>query len=323
MIGRLRLLALTLLAMTVALSVPAYAQTYPSKLVKLIVPLTPGSPIDVLARLYSPPLSSALGQTVVIENRPGAGTTMGAKAVASAEPDGHTLLLASTSHPISAAMYPNLSYDPYLDFAAVAALATTPWVLVIETSVPAASLQELVAYAKANPGKLHFGFGVGTAPHIIGEAFKRMAGIDIASIPYKGGAQVVPDMLGGRIQINIGTPSTLLPLIRDGKLRALAVTGSERVRDLPAVPTMQESGYSGLPNANWAGILAPRGTPAAVAEKLSAALNGISRTPEMQASLAKLGFEAEIGSPGQFADFFASEKDKWEAAVKLSGVTVQ
>lgn len=294
-----------------------------STITKLIVPLTPGSPIDVLARLYAPQMSTALGHTVVVENRPGAGTTIAAKLVATSEPDGRTLLLASTSHPISAAVYRHLSYDPFNDFVAVAPMATTPWVIIVAPSVPAKSVRELVAYAKANPGAVYFGYGQGTAPHIIGEAIKRMHGVDIASIPYKGGAQVIPDMLGGRIQMNVGTPSTLLPLIREGKVKAIGVTANNRIPELPEVPTLAESGVMGLPELNWAGIIAPRGTPVGVVEKINAVVGEISKSPEATANFAKLGFRAQIGLPQEFAEFFASEKVKWAAAVKLAGVQVQ
>ena len=322
MIDRRRLLASSFaFGLATTASGAAFAQS--GTITRLIVPLTPGSPIDVLARLYAPHMSIALGHTVIVENRPGAGTTIAAKMVATSAPDGHTLLLASTSHPISAAMYRNLSFDPFKDFIAVAPTATTPWLIIVEPSVPAKSVRELVGYAKANPGAVHFGYGQGTAPHIIGDAIKKMNGVDIASIPYKGGAQVIPDMLGGRIQMNIGTPSTLLPLVREGKVKPVGVTSTRRIPELPDVPTLAESGITGLPELNWAGIIAPAGTPAPVIGKLNAVVNEISKAPEVTASLAKLGFQAQFGSPAEFAAFFASEKVKWDAAVKLAGVQVQ
>src|SRR6267142_5385443 len=221
---------------------PALAQTYPSKPIKMIVPYTPGSPVDVLARVVTQHVASRLGHAIVIDNRPGAGTTIGTKAAADAAPDGYTLVIAATSFIIAASLYPKLDYDPIKSFAPVAMLAVAPQTLVIAPSLTARTVPEFVAYAKANPGKLNFGFGLGTLPQILGESFKVVTGTDIASIPYKGGAQAITDMLGGRIQMNFGTQAKLLPLIQQGKVRALAVTTQTRSKDLPDVPTMIESG---------------------------------------------------------------------------------
>ena len=198
----------------------ADAQSYPVKPIKLIVPYTPGSPVDVLARVVTQPVAARLGQGIVIDNRPGAGTTLGTKMAASAEPDGYTLLIGATSFILSFSLYQNLDYDAR-SFVPVAMLAHSPQVLVIAPSVPAATVAEFVAYAKANPGRLNFGFGLGTLPQILGESFKVVTGTEIASIPYKGGAQAVTDMLGGRIDMIFGTTATLLPLIQQGKVRAL------------------------------------------------------------------------------------------------------
>ena len=246
----------------------AGAEPYPSKPIKLIVPYTPGSPVDVLARVVTQKVSVRLGQIIVIDNRPGAGTTIGSKLAAVAEPDGYTLLIGATSLIISASLYPNLDYDPVKSFVGVAMLAQSPQVLVIAPSIPAKTVQEFIAYAKAHPGKLNFGFGLGTLPHILGESFKAVTATNIASIPYKGGAQAITDMLGGRIDMNFGTQATLLPLIRQGKVRALAVTTATRARDLPEVPTMAESGLpqltlSFLGRASGAGRHAARDRPQA------------------------------------------------------------
>ena len=211
-----RVLAMALVALGLGLT-GAVAEPYPSKPIKLIVPYTPGSPVDVLARVVTQKVSVRLGQIIVIDNRPGAGTTIGSKLAAVAEPDGYTLLIGATSLIISASLYPNLDYDPVKSFVGVAMLAQSPQVLVIAPSVPAKTVQEFIAYAKAHPGKLNFGFGLGTLPHILGESFKAVTGTNIASIPYKGGAQAITDMLGGRIDMNFGTQATLLPLIRQGK----------------------------------------------------------------------------------------------------------
>ena len=221
----------------------------------MIAPFTPGSPVDVVARLLAQHLSTELKQSVVVENRPGAGTTIGMKAAALAEPDGYTLLFQSSSLVVAPAMYKNLDYDPLKSFAPVANVAWGSWVTVVPPSLPVRSPQELIAYAKAHPGTLNFGFGQGTAPQLVGEWFNKTNGLQIASVPYKGGMQAITDMLGGTIQLNIGTSSTLLPLIREGKIRAIAQWGKSRETDLPDVPTMIESGFPGLSLGFWVGTV--------------------------------------------------------------------
>ena len=217
-----------------------------------------------------PSLSSRLGQSVVIDNRAGGGTTIGLKAVMSAEPDGYTLLFSNTpTHVIAQLVAKGFTYDPIKDFVPVATVGTSTLALVVPPSVPAKTLPEFVAYAKANPGKLNFGFGQGTLPHLVGEAFKAAAGADIASIPYRGGAQAITDMLGGRIQMNLGATATLAPLVREGKLKALAVSSPQRHRDLPDVPTFTESGFPALTAVTYYGILGPAGLPAEIVERLN------------------------------------------------------
>ena len=300
----------------------ADAQSYPVKPIKLIVPYTPGSPVDVLARVVTQQVSARLGQSIVIDNRPGAGTTLGTKMAASAEPDGYTLLIGATSFILSFSLYQNLDYDAR-SFVPVAMLAHSPQVLVIAPSVPAATVAEFVAYAKANPGKLNFGFGLGTLPHILGESFKVVTGTEIASIPYKGGAQAITDMLGGRIDMNFGTTATLLPLIQQGKVRALAVTTQKRSKDLPGVPTMIESGLPQLALIFSAGLLAPAGTPGEIIARLNAEINEAMRAPELEASMAKLGFEPQIWSPQEYAAFLAEEVRRWPPIVKAAGVKAE
>jgi tripartite-type tricarboxylate transporter receptor subunit TctC len=244
---------------------------------------------------------------------PGAGTTIGTKAAAAADPDGYTILIGATSFIIAATLYPHLDYDPIKAFAPVAMLAVSPQMLVIASSVPAKTVPEFVAHAKANPGKLNFGYGLGTLPQILGEAFKTATGTDIASIPYRGGAQAMTDMLGGRIQMIFGTQSTLLPLIREGKIRALAVTTETRARDLPDVPTMAESGLPQLTLGFSAGILAPAGTPAEIVGKLNGEINAAMRSPELAASLEAgcvtrpktMRFENEAKQLGRWYDVYA------------------
>ncbi len=301
----------------------APAQTYPSRLIKIIVPVTPGSPTDVKARLLAPLLQANLGQTVIVENRPGAGGTIGIKAVATAEPDGHTLLLHTASFATAAVAYPNLGYDPIKDFAPVSTLGSSHWFVVIPPSLPVKTLAEFVAHSKANPGKLNFGFGLASTPHVLGEAFKVMSGADFASIPYRGGALAIGDMLGGRIHLNFGTPATLLPLIRDGRIRAIAVTNATRNSDQPDVPTVAEAGFPGLTATFWTGVMAPGGTPVAVVAKLNAAIHASVKTPEMQAGMAKTGFDTLIGTPQEFAATIASDIEKWGALIKMSGVKIE
>jgi tripartite-type tricarboxylate transporter receptor subunit TctC len=296
----------------------AIAQSFPAKPIKMVVPFTPGSPVDALARLATQHASVRLGQPFVLDNRPGAGTTIGTKAAASAEADGYTLLIAATSFIISSVLYPNPGYDVAKSFAPVAMLARSPQILVIAPDVPAKTVTELIA--KAHPGKLNFGFGLGTLPHILGETFKAVTETDIASIPYKGGAQAIADMLGGRIQMNFGTPPTLLPLIQDGKIRALAVTTDARYRDLPDVPTMIESGLPQLALTFSAGVLAPAGTPESILDAFNAAFREALQSPDLASSVAKIGFQPEPWPRQQYAAFLADEMKKWPPIVRASGV---
>ena len=314
------LLAASLIALG---SGPAAAQTYPSKPIKLIVPFTPGSPVDVLARLVSNHLSPRLGQTIVLENKPGAGTTIGTKIAASADPDGYTLMIAATSFVISSVMYPNAGYDPLKSFDAVAFLARSPQVLVITPDVPARNVQEFVSYAKANPGKLNFGFGLGTLPHVLGEYFKVLTKTDIASIPYKGGEQVRVDMLGGRIHMNFGPPPSVLALIQQGKVARLAVTTDTRYQGLPDVPTFTEAGLPQLSVSFTAGLLAPAGTPAPILRKLNEQTNETLRSPELIAAMDKLGFVPEPWTIAQYQEFLADEVKAWPDILKQTGVKMQ
>ena len=303
-------------------ALPANAQAYPSKPIRMIAPFTPGSPVDVVARLLAQYLSIQLGQNVVVENRPGAGTTIGMKAAALAEPDGYTLLFQSSSFVVAPAMYKNLDFEPAKSFTPVANVAWGSWVTVVPPGLPIRSPHDLIAYAKANPGKLNFGYGQGTAPQLVGEWFNLSNGLKIASVPYKGGMQAITDMLGGTIHLNIGTTATLLPLIREGKIRAIAQWGRTREADLPEVPTMIESGFPGLSLGFWVGLWAPAGTPAPIVDRLNAAANAALRSPEMTTSLRRLGVAPSLGSVADFAAFIADETPKWAKIVRESGVQV-
>ena len=313
---------LVALPAVLGLASPATAQGYPNRVIRMITPFTPGSPVDVAARLLAQHLGANLGQNVIVDNRPGAGTTTGMKAAAMAEPDGYTLLFQSSSLVVAPAMYKNLDYDPLKAFIPVANVASSHWVTVVPPSLPVRTVPEFIAYAKANPGKLNFGFGQGTAPQLVGEWLKVTNKLEIGSVPYRGGMQAVTDMLGGTIHLNIGTASTLVPLIQEGKLRAISVWGPTRFPELPDVPTMMESGFPGLSLYFWSGLWVPAGTPSAIVSRLNAETNAALRSPEMKASMDKLGIEATIGSAQDFAAFIADEAPKWSRIVEASGVKV-
>jgi tripartite-type tricarboxylate transporter receptor subunit TctC len=292
-------------------------QTYPSKPIKIICPLPSGSVVDVTVRLVTPGLSARLGLPVVVENRPGGGGTTGTKEFARAVSDGHTLLSSGLNGVFA---FKTLEYDPVRDFVPIAMAATHYWVLVVSPTLPVRSLLELIEHAKANPGRLNWGFGQGSSPQMFGELFKATAGIDVANIPYKSGTHAVPDMLGGRIDINFGTLSSLLPLIRDGKLRALAISGAARSPDLPDVPTMAESGFPHLTRGGWVGVWGPKGTPASVVSRLNSEINASITSPAMRAAMQKLDFEPLVGSPQDFAAFILDEMNAWTPAAKAAGI---
>jgi tripartite-type tricarboxylate transporter receptor subunit TctC len=301
----------------------SWAQAYPARPIRMIVPLTAGSPVDVVGRLLAQHLSTRLGQNVVVENRPGAGTTIGMKAASLAEPDGYTLLFQSSSMVVAPAMYKNLDFDPVKSFTPVANVAWGSWVTVVPPTLPVRTPQELIAYARANPDKLNFGYGQGTAPQLVGEWFNLTNGLKIASVPYKGGMQAITDMLGGTIHLNIGTSSTLLPLIRERKIRAIAQWGKSREADLPDVPTMIESGFPGLSLGFWVGLWAPAGTSAAIVNELNRATNAALGSPEMKEQMTRLGVAPSIGSVKDFADFIADETPRWADIVKVAGVQIE
>ena len=301
----------------------ALAQDFPSKVIRVIVPYTPGSPNDVVARLVAQQLQGNLSQPIVIDNKPGGGTTIGSKAAANAPADGYTLLFSSSALVIEPALTKQMEYDPQKDFTPIAFVASNSCLLTINAEVPANSVKEFVDYAKANPGKLSLGFAQGTVSQLVGEYFNRLHGLDITSVPYRGGALVIPDMLGGRIHVYWPTPATVLPLIREGRIKALATSSPERNPHLPDVPTMKELGLDALSLEFWAGMWAPVGVPADVVEKLNAAINEALQSPEMVASMRKLGFESRIGSSQDFAAFVATEIPRWTAVVKASGVKSQ
>ena len=306
-----------------ALVGPARAAAYPDRLIKLIVPFSPGGPVDVMARLVGQYLSAKLGQPVIVENRPGVGGTLASKLVAAAEPDGYTLLFASAgSLAISPALYRNIGYDPVAAFAPVAMVANHPLAMVVHPSLPAPSVKELVAYAKANPGKLNYGAPTGTPPHLMGELFRTLAGIDIVFVPYKGAAPALTDLIAGRTQMTILSTAIIVPPILAGKLRPLAVTSTTRWHELPDVPTMAQAGFPGFPQGSWTAVVAPARTPPEVVARLNATINEGLRSPELRDSLARLGAEIKIDTPAQLGALLAEELPKWAEVIKASGIIV-
>ncbi len=316
-----RCLAAALLSLGLSQS-PTQAQVYPDRVVKLIVPYSPGTPPDGAARIIAQQLQSRFGQSFLVENRPGGGTTIGVKSVVTAPPDGYTLLIAAPVIAYYSVLYPHLDFDPLKSLAPVATVFTWSHLMVVAPSVPAKTMGELVAHAKANPGKVVFGFGSGTTPHVLGSTFKQVTGLDLLSVPFRGGEQARAELLGGRVHINMAPVSTLLALVQDGRARALAFTGPARSPDLPDVPTMTESGLPQVgydPDA-WVGILAPANTPPAIVNRLNAAMNESLKSPEMETLARKLGYERKITTPQEFAAFLAREREKWPPLIIAAGI---
>jgi tripartite-type tricarboxylate transporter receptor subunit TctC len=297
----------------------AMAENFPSRPVRLIVGFPPGGPTDTQARLVAQWLSEQLGQPVLIDNRPGAGSNVGAAAVVNATPDGYTLLLVTASNTINATLYGNLSFDIVRDVAPVAGMTAYPIVLVVNPLLPVATIPELIAYAKANPGKINLGLGgVGSSFHVSGELFKMMAGIDLYNVPYRGAGPMITALLAGQIDVGFdGIPSSI-GQIRAGKLRALAVTTKSRSDALPDVPTIGEF-IPGFESSAWSGIGAPRGTPSDVIDTLYKAIAAALADPRLQARLADLGSAIRTLAPVDFGRFVAEETDKWGKVVRFSG----
>jgi len=306
-------------------NLPAMAQAYPSRNIKLLVPYVPGSPVDVLARLIARQMSERLGQSITIENRPGAGALIATKTVATAPPDGYTLLVSGQTLTYLSDFYPDLGFDPVKAFAPVATLAGWSHVLIVNPDLPVKTVGELVALAKARPGTLNFGFGVGTSPQILGEYFKIVAGLDIVSVPYKGGEEVRMDLIGGRIQMNFAPYGNVRAMIDEGQLRPLAVTSARRMPALPDVPTMVEAGYPqiGFDPDIWHGIVAPLGTPEPVIRRLNEVANECLRSPEVRTTFDKLTFDPIIDTSEGFATFLAIQAEKWPKVIKAANIKPQ
>jgi tripartite-type tricarboxylate transporter receptor subunit TctC len=312
--------ALVAAAIGAAAAGAASAQNYPDKPIKIIVAVAAGGPMDTMARAIGQQMQARLGQPIIVENRPGAGTTIGAKSVVVAEPDGYTLLWGTLSMlAISPVLY-KLDYDP-TTLIPVALVAEFPSALVIPPSLPVKTLAEFIAYAKANRGKLNYGGSLGTPPQLMGALFNKVADLGMTYVPYRGGAPSMPDLIAGRLHMQFDALTLLVPLIKEGKLRALAVQGSARWPDLPDVPTLREAGFTDFPGNAWAGLMAPPKTPQQVVSKVNTTVNEILTSAETKASLAKLNVLLRPGSPQEFSAFITKETPKWSEMVRESGAT--
>jgi tripartite-type tricarboxylate transporter receptor subunit TctC len=322
MTGRwIALAALTGFAIGASLA-GAVAQSYPVRPIRVLVGFSPGGPADVMARLIGQRLYAPLGQPIVVENRPGAGGTLAARAVAESEPDGYTLLLGNTSTLIiSPLMYKSVGYDPLKAFAPIALLGTTSDILVVNPRFPAKTLQEFIAYAKANPGKLNFASpGIGTPPHLIGEMLKLRAGIDIVHVPYKSGGQSMQAVIAGEVQFTFENPAVALPLVQAGTVRALAVTSAERHPQAPDVPTLIESGLPDFTSVSFTGVVGRAGIAPAIVAKLNAAINDSLQSPEVAATLAKLAVDAKNETSAEFAAFLNRQMTDTAPVIKAAGL---
>ena len=315
-----RLLWLCLLA-GLAAAAPAQAQNFPSKPVRLIVPFPPGGPADVMGRIYADKLTTLWGQNVLVDNRAGAAGNIGSEITAKAVPDGYTLLLVASSHVINSSLYDKLPYDPIRDFTPISQVAYYALVLVAHPSVPAATLKELVALAKAEPGKLALvSAGNGTPTHLTAELFRSAAGIDFLHVPYKGAAPATNDLLAGQGQLMFNNPVSSIPHVRTGRLRAIAVTGAKRSAIAPEIPTIAESGYPGFEAGTWYAFLAPAGLPREVLAKLSTDIIAVTQMADVRARFAAMGVESIGASPAQLAAIMRAEQEKWARVIRAANI---
>ena len=322
--GLLRRHALTLLAGTLALflGTSAHAQNYPNKPIRLVVTFPSGGAPDILARLFSE--KAQLGQPVVVDNKPGAGGNIGADFVAKSAADGYTLVLGTVgTHSINGSLYEKMPYDMVKNFAPVSLIASAPNLLVVNNNVPVKNVPEFIAYLKANPDKLSFGSpGVGTSVHVSGELFKSMTGTKMTHVPYKGRQFAIPDLVGGSIQLMFDNMPSALPMAREGKIRAIAVTTAKRSSAAPEIPTVAET-VPGFEATTWFALFAPAGTPKPVVDRLNAEVLRVFRLPDVAERLKTLGLEAVLSSPEELASYQASEITKWTKVVKESGARAE
>lgn len=323
-VKRKKSIAAILTALVAGLS--SYAEStmsaeYPTKPLRVIVPYAPGGGTDTAARIIAQKLTETWRQIVVVDNRPGAAGIIGSDLVAKAPPDGHTLLVAAGAHAINPSLYRKLPYDVHKDFAHIAFLVTAPNILVVNPSVQANSVKELIALAKATPGQLNFGSGgAGQTPHLAGELFKSMAGVDMTHVPYKGGAPATADLIGGRISVMFGGMVLTLPHVKAGKLRALATTGAVRAKAVSNLPTIAESGLPGYEADEWFGMWTPAGTPPPIVQKLNGAVRGVLKMPDTQERFATLGAEVVDMNTKQFAAFEQKQIAKWAKVAREANI---
>jgi len=324
-IHRVALMSCFVLAAIGVLSGNAGAQDYPNKPLRLIVPFPPGGGNDILARSVGQRLAETIGQQVIVDNRGGAGGLIGAELAAKAVPDGYTIFLASIGNlAFMPALHAKLPYDPVRDFAPLTLLATSAFVMVVNPSLPAKSVKELIALARAKPGQLNYGSsGQGSSLHLTGEIFKLATGADLVHVPYKGSAPALTDLIAGQVQILFGTMPPTLPHVKSGKLRALGVSGAKRSVAAPEVPTIAEAGVPGFEVLNWYGIVAPSKTPAAIVQRLNGELVKTLKAPEMIESLGTQGLEAAGGTPERFGVFIKSEMAKYAKVIKAAGIRAE
>ncbi|MBC7781050.1 MAG: tripartite tricarboxylate transporter substrate binding protein [Proteobacteria bacterium] len=294
--------------------------TWPTKPVRMIVPFPAGGGTDILARMVAQKLNEALGQPVIIDNRGGAGGTLGTEVAAKSAPDGYTLILVSGSHAINPGLYRTLPYDTVNDFAAISLIATSPGILVVHPALPAKSVRELIALARTRPGQLNYASaGSGTPPHLAAELFRTMASVDIVHVPYKGNAAALADVIGGHVSLTFPTMPSALPHVRSGKLRALAVTGARRSPAAPEIPTLAEAGLPGYEATSWYGLLAPARTDPGIITRLHRDVSGMLASADVKDRFAGQGLEPAANTPQQFAALIRSEIAKWSKVVKASG----
>jgi len=314
-------LAIALVAVVSLITATSFAQTYPSKPIRLIVPAAPGGGTDLVARVLAQNLNEALGQPVVVDNRGGAGTTLGAAIVARSPADGYTVMLHHTSLAFNATYYRKLAYDTLKDFAPIGLVAQQPFLVVVHLSLAAKSVRELVALAKAQPGRINYGSGgAGSGPFMATELFKQAARVDLLHVPYKGAGPAFADLMGGQVQMMIATMSLALPNAKAGKVRALAVTSAKRVAPAPELPTVAESGVPGYEFATWYGLLAPAGTPKAIISRLNQETARIVEAHDTKQKLARQGLETLTDSPEEFAAYFGQEVKRWAQVVEAAGI---
>ncbi len=300
------------------------AQQFPTKSIRLVVGFTAGASIDIVARAIAQPTGESMGQQIVVDNRPGAGSNIGSEIVAKSAPDGYTILIVNNGFAISHSLYPNLSYDALRDLTAVSQVSAMPHLLGVHPSLPAKSIKELVALAKAKPGMLSFASsGVGVSDHIAGELLKYMAGIKMVHVPYKGGPQAATDVASGQVDMWFGGLPSIMPFVKSGRLRALAVTSLQRSPALPDVPTMNEAGVPGYEVILWYGIFAPAATPPEIVQRLATEIAKALNVREVRERFATLGLTAVGSSPEQFDKFVRAEIDKWGKVVKAAGLRAE